>query len=288
MARITRITRITDTTRIASIARVAAVLFAAACRTGVDYGEATAPRYVSHVHPAPAPASPPATLRVVTFNVAFARAIDSAIAVLRDTPALRGADILLLQEMDASGTSRIAEALGMSYVYYPAIHHRRTNRDFGNAVLSRWPLGDDARLVLPHASRYAGTHRIATAATVRVCGMTVRAYATHLGTAADITQRQRRAQLAAIVRDAARYDHVVIGGDLNSGDLGDVAASQGYAWPTREGPRTTSFGRWDHLFLKGLPAAAAGTVSDNHRASDHVPVWAVASLPLTPASGCGH
>lgn len=262
------------------------MLLAAGCRTGVDYEEAAAPRYVSHVQPGPSPATAPTTLRVVSFNVAFARAIDRAIALLRDTPALRSADVILLQEMDAPGTARIAEAMMMSYVYYPAIRHRRTNRDFGNAVLSRWPIAGDARLVLPHPSRYAGTHRIATAATVRICGLRVRAYATHLGTAADITQGQRRAQLAAIVRDAAAYDHVVIGGDLNSGDLGDVATRAGYGWPTREGPRTTRFGRWDHLFLKGLASTASGTVADNRHASDHLPVWAVASLPLPPGAGC--
>ncbi|HEY0996914.1 MAG TPA: endonuclease/exonuclease/phosphatase family protein [Gemmatimonadaceae bacterium] len=271
---------------IARLLRAAALVVAGACRTGVDYDEATAPRQVSHVTPVPAPATPPAAIRVVTFNVAFARAIDSAIAVLRDTPELRGADVILLQEMDGDGTRRIAEALGMSFVYYPAIHHRRTNRDFGNAVLARWALSGDARLVLPHPSRYAGTHRIATAATVDVCSLRIRAYATHLGTAADVGQRQRRAQLEAIVRDASPYELVIIGGDLNSGDVGDVATARGYRWPTRSGPRTTTFGRWDHLFVKGLLPLAAGTVRDNRRASDHVPVWTTTALPAPPGGDC--
>jgi hypothetical protein len=59
------------------------------------------------------------TLRVVTFNIQFARHIDSAMALLATAEPLAGADIITLQEMDAPGTSRIAAALGMSYVYYP-------------------------------------------------------------------------------------------------------------------------------------------------------------------------
>jgi endonuclease/exonuclease/phosphatase family metal-dependent hydrolase len=38
----------------------------------------------------------------------------------------------------------------------------------------------------------------------------------------------------------------------------------------------------DHIFLKGLASpdsAAAGTVLDVRRTSDHLPVWAVALLP---------
>lgn len=198
-------------------------------------------------------------------------------------------DLVGLQEIihrdGRSQAEDIAQGLGYEAAFGVA-HDLGGGVQFGNAVLSRWPIAGDARLVLPHPSRYAGTHRIATAATVRICGLRVRAYATHLGTAADITQGQRRAQLAAIVRDAAAYDHVVIGGDLNSGDLGDVATRAGYGWPTREGPRTTRFGRWDHLFLKGLASTASGTVADNRHASDHLPVWAVASLPLPPGAGC--
>jgi endonuclease/exonuclease/phosphatase family metal-dependent hydrolase len=218
----------------------------------------------------------------VSFNIAFARNIDGAIALLTSEPHLRGADVILLQEMDAAGTRRIADALGMGYVYYPAILHRRTRRDFGNAVVSRWPIVGDAKLVLPHPSRYARTHRTATMATLQVGTSRVRVYSTHLGTALDIGSRQREDQLRAILADAAAHPLVVVSGDLNSAHIGLVAVQAGYSWPTREGPRTTRFGRWDHIFLKGLesPAAAAsGTVVDARDASDHVPVWAMAVLP---------
>lgn len=169
----------------------------------------------------------------------------------------------------------------MWYVYYPAIFHLRTKRDFGNAVLARWPIVDDAKLVLPHPSRYAGTHRIATAATLLVGQSRVRVYSTHLGTAMDIGSGKRRNQLSAILADAASHPLVVIGGDLNDSNVGMLAQEAGYAWPTRHGPRTTRFGRWDHVFLKGLASpesAAAGTIADGRGISDHIPIWALGIL----------
>jgi endonuclease/exonuclease/phosphatase family metal-dependent hydrolase len=207
--------------------------------------------------------------------------VDSAIAVLTSEPALRDADVVLLQEMDQAGTKRVADALGMGYVYYPAIEHHRTRRGFGNAVLTRWPVVEDAKLVLPHPSRYAGTQRTATAATIRVGDALVRVYSTHLGTIWDAGSASRRAQLRAILADAERYPRVVVGGDMNDARVGRVAREMGYAWPTERGPRSTRYGRLDHIFLKGLASpdvGASGTISDARDASDHRPIWAVALL----------
>jgi endonuclease/exonuclease/phosphatase family metal-dependent hydrolase len=189
--------------------------------------------------------------------------------------------VILVQEMDSSASRRIAEALGVWYVYYPAIFHLRADRQFGNAVFSRWPIVDDAKLILPHPSRYARTQRTATAATIRIGETVVRVYSTHLGTPLDISASARRNQLRAIIRDAERFERVVIGGDLNSESAGNVAREAGYVWPTEHGPKTTSWGRWDHIFLKGLRSPhtlAAGTVVNARATGDHVPVWAIALL----------
>ncbi|MFN2566640.1 MAG: endonuclease/exonuclease/phosphatase family protein [Gemmatimonadaceae bacterium] len=269
-------------TRLRGAAAIALVLLGG-CRTGRDYPSSAGPRYADAPPRETAETrAQPASVRVVSFNIEFARRIDEAIALLMSDAALRGADVILLQEMDAAGTHRVAHALGMWYVYYPAIFHRRTRRDFGNAVLSRWPIVDDAKLVLPHPSRYAGTHRSATAATLRVGAARIRVYSTHLGTAADIGSGRRRDQLRAILADAASHPLVVIGGDLNDAAVGLIAQDGGYSWPTQRGPRTTRFGRWDHIFMKGLKSpdmAASGTIVDAGRVSDHRPVWAVGILP---------
>jgi endonuclease/exonuclease/phosphatase family metal-dependent hydrolase len=262
---------------------VAAVLLAlGACRTARNYTGPEAPRYAGGPPVESANARPsPAALRIVSFNVEFAYHVDSAIAVLASDPALDGADVILLQEMDEEATRRIADTLSMWYVYYPAVFHLRTDRRFGNAVLSRWPIVEDRKLILPHLSRIVRTQRVATAATIRVAQFLVRVYSIHLGTMAGMSPAARRDQLRTVLADADRYSRVVIGGDMNDAGIGLVAREAGYAWPTQRGPATTRLGRLDHIFLKGLASpdsGASGTVLDVRRSSDHLPVWAVALL----------
>ncbi|HEX2248893.1 MAG TPA: endonuclease/exonuclease/phosphatase family protein [Gemmatimonadales bacterium] len=262
------------------------VLGLAGCRTGRNYTTPEGPRFAGAPRVAPLPyRSETTTLRVVSFNIAFGVEVDSAIALLASEPALRGADILLLQEMDEAGTRRVADALGHWYVYYPSVFHLRTRRHFGNAVLSRWPIVDDKKIILPHLSRFARTQRIATGATILVGRTPVRVYSTHLATPMDISPAARRRQLRAILADAARYRHVVLGGDMNDHRVGYLARDMGYSWPTRRGPPTTRFGRWDHIFFKGLGSPASessGTLRHAGGASDHLPVWAVALLAPEP------
>jgi endonuclease/exonuclease/phosphatase family metal-dependent hydrolase len=254
-----------------------------ACRTGRNYASSEGPRYASAPPVASAEdCTDPAALRLVSFNIEFAYRVDSAIALLTSDPALRGADVLLLQEMDEVATRKVADAFGLWSVYYPAIFHLRTKRRFGNAVLSRCPIVEDKKIVLPHVSRFVRTQRVATAATIRVGRSGVRVYSTHLGTMGDVAPAARRDQLRAILADAERYPRAIIGGDMNDEGIGRLARELGYTWPTERGPSTSSLGRLDHIFLKGLASpdsAAAGTVLDVGRTSDHLPVWAVALLP---------
>ena len=256
---------------------VVVALLLAGCRAGgVNYPDSGGPRH------ADGPAEPPSSMRdstglhVVSYNIAFARHIDSAIELLSSHPDLQGADVILLQEMDEPGTRRIADALGREFVYYAAVRSRRSGRDFGNAVLSAWPIVHDEKLILPHTAVLRGTQRIATVATVQFGDTPIRVYSTHLGTPIEIGSDARRDQLRFILDDAEAHPHVVVGGDMNSHGVGEEAVSRGYLWLTREGPRTTLFGRWDHVFLRGFAAPdsnAAGTVLDARDASDHRPVW---------------
>lgn len=266
--------------------RLAAALLlaagAAGCRTAHAYLDPAGPRYALPAPPraAPPPGQPMA-LRVVSFNVKHALRVDRARDLLQGHPALRDADVVLLQEMDAPSTRSLADALGMGFVYYPASHHPATGRDFGNAILSRWPLDDDAKVLLPHRAPVGGTRRAATAATVRIGERAVRVYSVHLGTPVNVGPLRQRNQLRAVLDDAEGWERVILGGDLNSGSMGRLVQERGFLWPTREGPRTIVWGRIDHIFVRGLTARedSAGTVLDNLDSSDHRPVWAVAVLP---------
>lgn len=252
-----------------------------ACRTGRNYTDETGPRYAGGP---PEPSGAPldtTRLKVVSFNVEFSMRIDSAIVLLASDSALRNADLILLQEMNEKATQQMAQALGLWYVYYPAIYHLRTEQLFGNAVLSRYPIVEDRKVVLPHVSRFVRTQRTATAATIQVGSRRVRVYSTHLGTPTDIGAGARRDQLRAILDDAAGFDRVIVGGDMNDAGVGRVARDAGYAWPTEHGPPTSRLGRLDHVFMKGLSvpdSGGAGAVVDVRGISDHLPVWAVAII----------
>jgi endonuclease/exonuclease/phosphatase family metal-dependent hydrolase len=257
---------------------VAVLLVLGACRTGSNYSTVSGPRYAGAIPQRAARRGD--TLRIVSFNIEMAARVDSALVVLTSDDRLRTADLVLLQEMDEPGTRRVAEALGMGFVYYPASHRFKTGRDFGNAVLTRWPIVEDAKILLPHMGALGGTQRIATAATIRVRDSLVRVYSVHLGTLINATPVAQRGQLRTVLADADRYPRVIIGGDMNSHGAGKAARNKGYLWPTEHGPKTTWLGRWDHIFLKGLAAdtTGSGTVMDMHHASDHHAVWATAVL----------
>jgi endonuclease/exonuclease/phosphatase family metal-dependent hydrolase len=139
----------------------------------------------------------------------------------------------------------------------------------------------DRKIILPHVSRFVRTQRTATAATIRLGSRQVRVYSTHLGTMGDIGSGARRDQLRTILKDAAQYPRVIIGGDMNDANVGRVARDMGYLWPTEHGPPTSRMGRLDHIFLKGLvspDSAGSGAVLDIGHSSDHLPVWAVGML----------
>jgi len=247
------------------------------CDTGRNYS-AIGPRYSGSPTPIIRRAlDVPDTLSIVSFNIAYARNIAAAIHLFSEERALRYADVVLLQEMDARGARRIADVLGMFYAYYPITLNGGTNRDFGNAVLSRWPIIDDAKILLPHRARLKGTRRSATAATIVIGSDSLRVYSVHLGTLLDVGPESRRNQLRAVLADAANYKRVIIGGDMNNFAVGQVARDQGYNWVTEKGPRTILFWRWDHIFTRGFDMpekSATGAVSNNRGASDHRPVWA--------------
>jgi endonuclease/exonuclease/phosphatase family protein len=254
------------------------------CRPVLNYPSPLGPRYAGVPADPAAPVAEGHALRVVTYNVQWGKHIDRAINVLTTRAPLQDADIIVLQEMDAEGTRRIADALGMSWVYYPAAVHPKLGHDFGNAILSRWPIVADDKLMLPHIGGLRHAQRIATAATVLIGTTQVRVYSAHLGTPSDIRPSKRRDQAHTILADAASYQLVVVAGDMNSHGIGKEFRAGGFLWPTEHNGFTTAVFNWDHIFLKGFAAPPAdrpfrGIVRDTLGTSDHDPVWAVAQLP---------
>jgi endonuclease/exonuclease/phosphatase family metal-dependent hydrolase len=214
------------------------------------------------------------TLDVVTLNIEFARRVDRARLLFANVDALARATIVLLQEMDAEGTAALAASLQMSYVYYPATVHRKTGRHFGNAVLSRWPIVRDERLVLPHSSIRDRSSRIATSATLSTSLGTVEVCSLHIATPLELSPSKRREQVRAVLTRLHGAPRVVIGGDFNSYRICTLARAHAFEWTTRTIGRTCSILSVDHIFVHGLRALEVGKVTDTLGATDHAAVWA--------------
>jgi endonuclease/exonuclease/phosphatase family metal-dependent hydrolase len=256
---------------------LAAALLAAglsACATARNYPDPEGPRY--HGEFAGQEALP--TIKVVSLNVKYSRRIATVIQLLREVESLRNADVIALQEMDDTGTEAIARALTLNFVYYPGALHPKTGKNFGNALLTRWPVEADAKLVLPHPGRFRKMIRIAVAATIRIKDRPVRCYSLHLETPVAVSAAQRREQAAVVVKDAEPFDRVVVAGDFNNEAIvARVFQEAGFQWATRDVGNTISRFAWDHIFTRGLKLrdfASVGALAEKRDVSDHKPVWA--------------
>jgi endonuclease/exonuclease/phosphatase family metal-dependent hydrolase len=262
---------------------VAVTLATAACAPTINLLNPTSPKFEgAYARPGVTVRDSTTRLRVVSFNIKLADRIDRAVEVFRGD-SLRDADIISLQEMDETGVERIARALNLNYIYYPGSIHPVRRRYFGTAILTRWPITETTKVILPHEGWGRRQRRNATAATIDVRGSCVRVYAVHLETQHRASQYQREDQVDSILADASTTScPVVVAGDFNSKGIGKYFQQKGYAWPTERVGKTIALFSWDHIFVRGLivpDSAAAGKVREVHGASDHRPVWASLVLP---------
>lgn len=256
-----------------------ALLLAAACAKARNYADPGGPIVTGTNGAAPVEGDRKDELRVVTFNVKFAKRLDRAVALLLRPGPLRGADVLVLQEMDGPATEAIAGALGMNHAYVPSAVHPAEDRDFGVAVLSPWPLEDPAKVPLPHEHRFIKTRRAAVVVTVRLPSGPVRVYGLHLESPLGLGGGDRREQARAVAEHASAWSGpVVVAGDFNGRGGAEELAKAGFVWLTRHVKNTALFFDMDHVLARGLCAGgerAAGAEDDATDASDHDPVWAV-------------
>jgi endonuclease/exonuclease/phosphatase family metal-dependent hydrolase len=227
-------------------------------------------------------------LAVVTWNIKFAEEVEEAIEEWDVNSDLARADIVLLQEMDEAGVELMARQLGYNYVYYPASIHDRHDRTFGNAILSKWPILESAKILLPHQSPSNEQRRIAVRAVIQVGEREVLAYSLHTETLV-LSARKRGEQIDALVKDIEDQpqNHVVVGGDFNTftqSSIDDLESTMAEAGLERisagTGATVLSLGDFgftlDHLFAKNMTLLEGG-VWPGTSASDHAPVWAVLS-----------
>ncbi len=221
-------------------------------------------------------------LKIVTYNINFGLEIEQAITEMTTFAPLQNADIVLLQEMDEEGTDQFAQALKYNYVYYPASIHSH-GRNFGNAILAKWPLTDPEKILLPNRSLISRQLRIAMRATVQVGHTAVLVYCVHTEVYTS-SRRHRNEQIVAVSQHIETgHPYVIVGGDFNTvsgrsikrlvnymAEAGLERASKG-AGPTVSKMKLTPSAA-DHIFARGFRVNGRGAIK-KAKASDHFPVW---------------
>lgn len=223
------------------------------------------------------------TLTVVSWNIQFGVDAVAAAEALLVVPDLLSVDIVLLQEMDESGTELIARTIGANFAFASLRPHRQTGRAFGNAVLSRWPLSDPDVAELSHKSAVQGHERLVVGASVAVGAMSVTACSVHTEVP-TLSPPKRRRQFDEIAAATKRWGPgpLTVGGDFNTitgkgvaavdramSAVGATRASAGAATTLRRGGREFPL---DHVYTRGLVHLDCGVV-DGLSASDHRPLW---------------
>ena len=208
------------------------------------------------------PPSSGADIKVVSYNIQFAKRMSDARFELSTLAPIAGADVLLLQEVDLDGTIAIAHELGYSYVYDPvAVHDKAAHGWFGNAILSRWPLSDPWNRSLPGGNWATGYRRRVVGATLHHPSGDIGVASTHTETVAVnfLTWfrgqiRQWREVADAVETRTAGMDGVIVGGDFNS--LG-----RSYVFPFPSVSRLASI--FEARALDRVSPAGSSTVRDH-------------------------
>ncbi len=239
------------------------------------------------------PASAGDSALIVSYNIKFGLRIPEATSEFKIFDPLPRSDIILLQEVDEHGTNRMARTLGYNFVYYPASVHRH-GRNFGNAILSRWPILNPTKFILPRRSPATNQIRLAAKAEIAIGNVHLRTYSVHTEVYLS-TRKHRRQQVSALVEDVQPgSEPVVIGGDFNTvrrahiqrleeqfGSIGMTRVSRGIGPTIRKYRLQPSAA--DHIFARGVELEERGKVPQVV-SSDHFPIWVRIRLNHGPDS----
>lgn len=244
---------------------------------------------VLHVPPAQARATAaPAAVRVAAYNIRMGFGLDGRLDLDALARELRGADIVLLSEVDRGWwlngghdtLALLARRLEMPYVFAPA-----ADPVWGDAVLSRFPArSGQTRRLTAHG---APTGAQALGVTLDLGGRELAVVATHLQPPPGRDPVEQAREVAAFAGRYAAGRPLVLGGDLNT-EPADPAFAEftraglvdalAPARPLRTSPADDPRTQIDHVFVSpGLTATEVR--APRTEASDHLPVTLTVTLP---------
>ena len=258
-------------------------LFLVGCCPKIRYMDSDGPFYSETAPFLPVLAKD--TLKVVSFNIEYGKRMEQAVKEFKETKELQDADIIFLQEIDQNDVAMLAKALQLNSIYYPSVQHVH-GENFGNGILSRWPIKNHGKIILPYPNPICGHSRTAIFGDISLGNRTLRVYSTHTEVS-SLGLEKRLAQFKTIlstVPDSLCY--AIIGGDFNTmaestiERMDRLALGKGFLRATKNIPYTVSsfLGalkfNLDHIYVRGFTALKSG-IDKSAKSSDHQPVWVV-------------
>jgi len=249
--------------------------FAASC--AVAAGAIATPSFADE----PAPKKQQPQLRVVTYNIHHGRGTDGVFDYQRQAKLITDLqpDIVAVQEVDkgvgrSSGVdqaTKLGELCGMHSVFGRAMHF--DGGEYGEAILSRYPLHDAKAHVLPF--RYRQEPRAALAARIKPTNglPEIHFVATHLCHQSSETRVEQAQHLNGML-PATGPTPVLLAGDLNarpgSAPMQTLLTER---WTDAIAPNS----RIDYILYRQADPwrVVQTTIVDDRLASDHKPVLAV-------------
>jgi len=225
-------------------------------------------------------------ITIVSFNIEKSREIDLAILELNLNIHTKDSDIILLQEMDEEGVIQIAEFFKLNYIYYPFSRELKTQSNFGNAILSRYKIKAEEKLILPHYSQ-KNRLRAVTKCSITINNKSLLLYSIHQSTV-SLKKSKRADQLETVLSDInterENYNQVIVGGDFNTLFKKDLKSTitlfeeLGFKFATENIGHTSAAlfnivkPKNDHIFTKSGKVINSGKLQDS-KSSDHLPIF---------------
>jgi endonuclease/exonuclease/phosphatase family metal-dependent hydrolase len=237
----------------------------------------------------------PPDFRVVTFNL-HGETGARIVRAMRADPALRNADLIVLEEVHGhhgcSTACELAQALGFNGVYEPEFADR--DGTDGVAIVARAPIDSAQVIELPYYNVHINDEgrKAALAATMRVGGSPITVYAVHLTNRLSVAQR-RKQMLPVLAHAAQQQTPVIIAGDFNTSPFTWIAhvipiptgtqddrfeelmRSYGFATPVKDSGATSRYlsMKLDGIYTRGFTTTAFATAHALD-VSDHLALWA--------------
>jgi endonuclease/exonuclease/phosphatase family metal-dependent hydrolase len=225
-------------------------------------------------------------LTVATYNIvkcevrAGVTDVPKVGAMIKSLVTNHGVTLVALQEVKNWQIDDLARAAGFPYWYYGA---RQSGSDWGNGILSKYPLTDKRTALAPHSG---GSTCLASAlVTVPEASVPFRFGSVHPPVTSTLL---RMSAIGNMIQEGRKYGNYIIGGDFNSSNGGiEFGCLKAFGWTPscqENCPNTTNHAppanNWpiDFVFCLGIPKPVSHTVVPDGT-WDHSPVVAGVELP---------